>query len=221
MVTNFATITPDSGSGNATLNISATKNTGRNSRTVTISAREASGTLTSSNNLSISQDGAEEFITISSVGTAVRDGGNVNVIFTSNSRSFIARVDAPVGYSSQTPVIKSIDVNGSAVSISGTNNITVTPTGDPGATTQYTVTMVVTIPANTATSVVKYPVTITSTTTASINGTGNINQAGADKYLKFVNSNGEEISSISVDADGTAVNSARISSNIAWTLTTV
>lgn len=221
MVTNFATITPDSGSGNATLNISATKNTGRNSRTVTISAREASGTLTSSNNLSISQDGAEEFITISSVGTAVRDGGNVNVIFTSNSRSFIARVDAPVGYSSQTPVIKSIDVNGSAVSISGTNNITVTPTGDPGATAQYTVTMVVTIPANTATSVVKYPVTITSTTTASINGTGNINQAGADKYLKFVNSNGEEISSISVDADGTAVNSARISSNIAWTLTTV
>lgn len=221
MVTNFATITPDSGSGNATLNISATKNTGRNSRTVTISAREASGTLTSSNNLSISQDGAEEFITISSVGTAVKDGGNVNVIFTSNSRSFIARVDAPVGYSSQTPVIKSIDVNGSAVSISGTNNITVTPTGDPGATAQYTVTMVVTIPANTATSVVKYPVTITSTTTASINGTGNINQAGADKYLKFVNSNGEEISSISVDADGTAVNSARISSNIAWTLTTV
>lgn len=221
MVTNFATITPDSGSGNATLNISATKNTGRNSRTVTISAREASGTLTSSNNLSISQDGAEEFITISSVGTAVRDGGNVNVIFTSNSRSFIARVDAPVGYSSQTPVIKSIDVNGSAVSISGTNNITVTPTGDPGAAAQYTVTMVVTIPANTATSVVKYPVTITSTTTASINGTGNINQAGADKYLKFVNSNGEEISSISVDADGTAVNSARISSNIAWTLTTV
>ena len=221
MVTNFATITPDSGSGNATLNISATKNTGRNSRTVTISAREASGTLTSSNNLSISQDGAEEFITISSVGTAVGDGGNVNVIFTSNSRSFIARVDAPVGYSSQTPVIKSIDVNGSAVSISGTNNITVTPTGDPGATAQYTVTMVVTIPANTATSVVKYPVTITSTTTASINGTGNINQAGADKYLKFVNSNGEEISSISVDADGTAVNSARISSNIAWTLTTV
>lgn len=221
MVTNFATITPDSGSGNATLNISATKNTGRNSRTVTISAREASGTLTSSNNLSISQDGAEEFITISSVGTAVRDGGNVNVIFTSNSRSFIARVDAPVGYSSQTPVIKSIDVNGSAVSISGTNNITVTPTGDPGATAQYTVTMVVTIPANTATSVVKYPVTITSTTTASINGTGNINQAGADKYLKFVNSNGEEISSISVDADGTAVNSARISSNIAWTLATV
>lgn len=221
MVTNFATITPDSGSGNATLNISATKNTGRNSRTVTISAREASGTLTSSNNLSISQDGAEEFITISSVGTAVRYGGNVNVIFTSNSRSFIARVDAPVGYSSQTPVIKSIDVNGSAVSISGTNNITVTPTGDPGATAQYTVTMVVTIPANKATSVVKYPVTITSTTTASINGTGNINQAGADKYLKFVNSNGEEISSISVDADGTAVNSARISSNIAWTLTTV
>lgn len=221
MVTNFATITPDSGSGNATLNISATKNTGRNSRTVTISAREASGTLTSSNNLSISQDGAEEFITISSVGTAVRDGGNVNVIFTSNSRSFIARVDAPVGYSSQTPVIKSIDVNGSAVSISGTNNITVTPTGDPGATAQYTVTMVVTIPANTATSVVKYPVTITSTTTASINGTGSINQAGADKYLKFVNSNGKEISSISVDADGTAVNSARISSNIAWTLTTV
>ena len=221
MVTNFATIIPDSGSGNATLNISATKNTGRNSRTITISAREASGTLTSSNNLSISQDGAEEFITISSVGTAVRDGGNVNVIFTSNSRSFIARVDAPVGYSSQTPVIKSIDVNGSAVSISGTNNITVTPTGDPGATAQYTVTMVVTIPANTATSVVKYPVTITSTTTASINGTGNINQAGADKYLKFVNNNGEEISSISVDADGTAVNSARISSNIAWTLTTV
>lgn len=221
MITNFATITPDSGSGDSTLTISATKNTGRNSRTVNISAKETNGTLTSSNNLEITQEGATEFIKISSVGTAVKDGGNVNVVFTSNSRSFIARVDAPVGYSSQTPVIKSINVNGSAVSISGTNNITVTPTGDPGAIAQYTVTIVVTIPTNAATSVVKYPVTITSATTASINGTGNINQAGADKYLKFVNNNGEEISSISVDADGTAVNSARISSNIAWTLTTV
>lgn len=221
MVTNFATITPDSGSGNATLNISATKNTGRNSRTVAISAKETGGTLTSSNNLSISQAGAAEFIKVSSVGTTVKDGGNVNVVFTSNSKSFIAKVDAPTGYSSQVPVIKSISVNNSAVSISGTNNITVTPTGDPGATAQYTVMMVVTIPANAATSVVKYPVTITSATTASIKGTGDINQAGAEKYLRFVNSNGEEISSISVDADGTAVNGARISSNISWTLTTV
>lgn len=221
MIANFATITPDSGSRDATLTISATKNTGRNSRTVTISAKETDGTLTSSNDLSISQNGATEFITISSVGTAVNNGGNVNVVFTSNSMSFIARVDAPTGYSSQIPVIKSINVNGSAVPISGTNNITVTPTGDPGSTAQYNVTMVVTIPANSATSVVKYPVTITSATIASINGTGDINQAGSEKYLKFVNSNGEEISSVSIDADGTATTGARVSSNIAWTITTV
>lgn len=221
MVTNFATITPDSGSGDATLNISATKNTGRNSRTVTISAEENGGTLTSSNNLKISQDGAEEFIKISSVGTAVKDGGNVIVVFTSNCKSFIAKVNAPTGYSSQTPVIKSINVNGSAVSLSGTNNITVTPTDDPGATAQYTVSMIVTIPANASTSVVKYPVTITSATIGVIKDTGDINQAGAEKYLKFVNSSGEEISSVTIDADGTASNSARISSNIAWTLTTV
>lgn len=221
MVTNFATITPDSGSGNSTLSISATKNTGRNPRTITISAKETNGTLTSSNNLEITQKGATEFIKVSSIGTAVKDGGNVNVVFTSNSKSFIAKIDAPAGYSSQVPVIKSISIDGSAVSISGTNNITVTPTGDPGATAQYTVTMVVTIPANAATSVVSYGVTVTSATTASISNTGVINQAGAEKYLKFVNSNGEEISSVNIDADGTAVNSARISSNIAWTLTTV
>ena len=221
MVTNFATITPDSGSGDATLNISATKNTGRNSRTVTISAKEAGGTLTSSNNLEIRQIGATEFIKISSVGTAVKDGGNVNVVFTSNCSSFIAKVDTPTGYSSQIPVIKSISVNGSAVSISGTNNITVTPTGDPGATSQYTVTMVVTIPANAATSVVKYPVTVTSATTASIKDTGDINQAGAEKYLKFVNNQGSEISFIMIDADGTATTAAKVSSNIPWTLTTV
>ena len=200
MVTNFATITPDSGSGDATLTISATKNTGRNSRTVTISARETSGTLTSSNNLDITQEGATEFIKISSVGTAVKDGGNVNVIFTSNCRSFIAKVEAPTGYSSQTPIINSISVNDSAVSLSGTNNITVTPTGDPGATAQYTVTMVVTIPAN---------------------GTGDINQAGAEKYLKFTNSQGAEISFIYINADGAPSTGAKISSNIAWTLTTV
>lgn len=221
MIANFATITPDSGSGDATLTISATKNTGRNSRTVTISAKETGGTLTSSNNLSISQDGAIEFIKISSVGTAVKDGGNVNVMFTSNSKSFIARVDAPTGYSSQIPVIKSISVNDSAVSLSGTNNITVTPTGDPGATAQYTVTMVVTIPANAATSIVKYPVIITSATIASISGTGDINQAGAEKYLKFVNSHGAEISSVTINADGTATTGAKVSSNIAWTITTV
>ena len=221
MVTNFATITPDSGSGDATLNISATKNTGRNSRTVTISAKETNGTLTSSNNLEITQEGATEFIKISSAGTAVKDGGNVNVVFTSNSRSFTARVDAPTGYSSQIPVIKSISVNNSAVSLSGTNNITVTPTGDPGATAQYTVTMVVTIPANTSVSIVKYPVTITSATTASIVGTGDINQAGAEKYLKFTNNQGSEIAFISIDADGTPSTNAKISSNIAWTLTTV
>lgn len=221
MVTNFATITPDSGSGDATLTISATKNTGRNSRTVKISAKETDGTLTSSNNLEITQEGETEFIKISSVGTAVKDGGNVNVVFTSNSKSFIARVDAPTGYSSQTPVIKSISVNGSAVSTSGTNNITVTPTGDPGATAQYTVTMVVTIPANASASIVKYPVTITSATTASIVGTGDINQAGAEKYLKFTNSQGSEIAFIRIAADGTPSTNAKISSNIAWTLTTV
>lgn len=221
MVTNFATITPDSGSGDATLTISATKNTGRNSRTVNISAKETDGTLTSSNNLEITQEGATEFIKISSVGTAVKDGGNVNVVFTSNSKSFIARVDAPTGYSSQIPVIKSISVNDSAVSLSGTNNITVTPTGDPGATAQYTVTMVVTIPANVSVSIVKYPVTITSATTASIVGTGDINQAGAEKYLKFTNSQGSEIAFIRIAADGTPSANAKISSNIAWTLTTV
>lgn len=221
MVTNFATITPDSGSGDAALTISATKNTGRNSRTVTISARETSGTLTSSNNLRITQEGATEFIKISSVGTAVKDGGNVNVVFTSNSSSFIAKVEAPTGYSSQTPIINSISVNGSAVSLSGTNNITVTPTGDPGATAQYTVTMVVTIPANAAVSIVKYPVTITSATTASIVGTGDINQAGAEKYLKFTNSRGSEITLIRINADGTPATGTKISSNIAWTLTTV
>ena len=70
MVTNFATITPDSGSGDATLTISATKNTGRNSRTVRISARETDGTLTSRNNLEITQEGATEFIKISSIGLA-------------------------------------------------------------------------------------------------------------------------------------------------------
>ena len=221
MVTNFVTITPDSGSGDATLTISATKNTGRNSRTVNISAKETGGTLTSSNNLEITQEGAIEFIKISSVGTAVKDGGNVNVVFTSNSKSFIAKVDAPTGYSSQIPVIKSISVKDSAVSLSGTNNITVTPTDDPGATAQYTVTMVVTIPANASVSIVKYPVTITSATTASIVGTGDINQAGAEKYLKFTNSQGSEIAFIRVDADGTPSTGAKVSSNIAWTLTTV
>lgn len=221
MIANFATITPDSGSGDAALTISATKNTGRNSRTVRISARETDGTLTSSNNLDITQEGAEEFIKISSVGTAVKEGGNVNVIFTSNSRSFIAKVEAPTGYSSQVPIINSISVNDSAVSLSGTNNITVTPTGDPGATAQYTVTMVVTIPANAAASIVKYPVTITSATAASVVGTGDVNQAGAEKYLKFTNNQGAEISFVNVSADGTPVTDAKISSNIAWTLTTV
>lgn len=221
MVTSFATITPDSGSGDATLTISATKNTGRNSRTVTISARETDGTLASSNNLRITQEGATEFIKISSVGTAVKEGGNVSVVFTSNSSSFIAKVEAPTGYSSQIPIINSINVNDSAVSLSGTNNITVTPTGDPGATAQYTVTMVVTIPANSAASIVKYPVTITSATTASIVGTGDINQAGAEKYLKFTNNQGAEISFIRINADGAPSTGAKISSNIAWTLTTV
>lgn len=221
MVTNFATITPDSGSGDAKLTISATKNTGRNSRKVTISARETGGTLTSSNNLDITQLGAEEFIKVSSVGTAVKDGGKVNVVFTSNCKSFIAKVEAPTGYSSQTPIINSISVDNSAVSLSGTNNITVTPTGDPGATAQYTVTMVVTIPANADASIVKYPVTITSATTASIVGTGDINQAGAEKYLKFTDDQGKDMAFIYVSPDGTPLSVAKISSSIAWTLTTV
>ena len=81
--------------------------------------------------------------------------------------------------------------------------------------------MVVTIPANAAASIVKYPVTITSATTASIVGTGDINQAGAEKYLKFTNNQGAEISFIYINADGAPSTGAKISSNIAWTLTTV
>lgn len=219
MIFDFITITPDSGTGNATLNISATRNTGRNSRTKNISAKETGGSVISSNTLNVTQSGATEFIDITSIGSATKNGGTVNVAFKSNSKSFIVKVDAPSGYSSQTPSIKSVTVNGSAVSITGTNNITVTPSGDPGASEQYTVVVNVTIPANASTSTVQYTATITSAVTSSVKEIGSITQAGADKYLKFVNAQGAEITSITIDADGTANTGARISSNIGWTLT--
>lgn len=219
MTFDFITITPDSGTGNATLNISATENTGRNSRSKTISAKETSSSTVSSNTLKITQSGAAEFIDITSTGSISKNGGDVSVTFRSNTKSFIAKVDAPTGYSSQTPTIKSISINGSPVTITGTNNITVTPAGDPGASAEYSVSMSVTVPANAATTSVQYLVTLTSAVTASVKDTGNIIQAGADKYLKFVNAQGTEISSITINANGAANTGARISSNIGWTLT--
>jgi hypothetical protein len=190
------TASPTSGSGNGTVNISATAHTGRNQRTTqaTISATGAT-----SKTVAVAQSAKAEFVAANNV-SATKEGGNVTITGTSNS----AKLTFSLGTGDITITAPTAFTAGGAAATSGT-----AITGDPGATAEYSWSATIAVPANATTAAKTRSITVTAN--GGQTATATISQAAGDPTLNVTPA------SITIPAGGTA-QSVSITSNTNWTV---
>lgn len=130
-------VTPESGSGNATVNVSSSAvHTGRNVRSTVLTITAAN---VDAKTVSVTQQGKPAYVDTQDNATAAKGGQNVTISGTANSAQLTfslgtgsLNVTLPASYTAggvSTP-------NGQAIA------------GDPGATTEYNFSIVLTVPAN-------------------------------------------------------------------------
>lgn len=192
----WATVNPTSGSGNGTVNVSGTKNTGRNSRSGILTYKATGVTDTEQ---TVTQGGKAEYVTINNI-SAPKTGGNVTITGKSNSSKLSFTLGAgdivislPATYT----------VGGSTVN----NNTAIT--GDPGATAEYEFSIVIAVPANATTAAKTRAIVVTAD--GGQTATSTISQPAGDPTLKVTPT------TITLDADGTAV-AVTVTSNTNWTV---
>lgn len=190
MPTNIITVSPTSGTGNKSLTVSASENTGRNSRSASFSLKGTGdySSVTSSNTLVVTQSGVNGFInlTTSSSTTAFpAAGGTITFSGTSNLASLT------LGNGTLDALLTSATVNGATVTKAQLQAGYSIP-NDPGATAAYNVTLEFTIPINQSTSE-------PASYTGSIGGQAlSVVQSAASTTLSFSRS------TASVNASGTS-----------------
>lgn len=204
MPTNIITVSPTSGTGNKSLTVSASENTGRNSRSASFSLKGTGGysSVTSSNTLVVTQSGVNGFInlTTSSSTTAFpAAGGTITFSGTSNLASLT------LGNGTLDALLTSATVNGATVTKAQLQAGYSIP-NDPGATAAYNVTLEFTIPINQSTS---EPASYTGT----IGGQAlSVIQSAASTTLSFSRS------TASVNASGTSGDSVTVNApnGVSW-----
>ena len=135
---NWVKVTPSSGSGDATVNVSSTAaHTGRNARTSTLTWKAANVENIVRN---VTQAGKPEFVDIPDSASADKVGKVVTISGTSNS----AKLTFSFGTGDLTDI--ALPDTYKANSISTDNGAAIT--GDPGATAEYTFSISITVPAN-------------------------------------------------------------------------
>lgn len=196
----WLTTTPNSGSGNGTIENSASVHTGREVRTTTVTVT-ASG-VAEAKTYSVIQKAKPEFVSFDNgvEMSAPKTGGSLAITGKSNSASLIydwvgdvTDVNIPTQYKANGALTN----NGESIA------------GDPGATAEYNTEISLNIPANETVEEVQRTLKVTTGggQTAQII----IKQAAADAYLNI------EPTEITLEADGTAV-SVNITSNTTWTV---
>ena len=169
----WITIDKKSGSGSQTINVTAAAHTGRLARSGTIVVKTA-GTAgpAVTKNVAVTQNLHPVFVTKGADASVAAADITKDITFTTNSQSFkVACTGGTVG---------AVKVNSATLTASSGNY---TPSGDPGATAQYTVTVKVTFPANTTVQSKKIITSLTDATTSSATASVVINQAAANSNL--------------------------------------
>ena len=192
----WVTAQPSSGTGNGTVQVSATVYTGRVQRTgeLTYKADGADDVVQS-----VTQKGKEEFVTVENV-SASKAGGSVTVKGKSNS----SKLTFALGTGNITITLPNTYT---AAGKSATNGTAIS--GDPGASAEFEFSMAVTVPANTTVEAKSRQVTVT--TAGGQSATSTISQAAGDAALEVLPA------SITLEADGTAVE-VTVTSNTSWTV---
>lgn len=188
-----------SGSGNDTVNVSAlSNNTGRNSRStnVTFSAANCEDVVRT-----VVQAGKPETTTITSTASVVKAGGTVTISGTSNSSKLtfsLGTGDLSLTLPSTYTAAGNSTNNGAAIS------------GDPGATQEYTFSIVFTVGENT--SIASKSKQIIVTDNGGHTATCTLTQAAGDAYL-IVTPN-----SVEIPWDASESKSFTVESNTNWTI---
>ena len=192
----WVTAQPSSGTGNGTVQVSATVYTGRVQRTgeLTYKADGADDVVQS-----VTQKGKEEFVTVENV-SASKAGGSVTVKGKSNS----SKLTFALGTGNITITLPNTYT---AAGKSATNGTAIN--GDPGASAEFEFSMAITVPANTTVEAKSRQVTVT--TAGGQAATSTISQAAGDAALEVLPA------SITLEADGTAVE-VTVTSNTSWTV---
>lgn len=134
---NWVNVTPSSGSGNGTVNVSSTaEHTGRNARTTTLTWKSAN---VADVVRTVLQAGKDEYVDIVDSASADKAGKIVTITGDSNS----SKLTFSLGTGDLNVTLPSTYT---ANSVSTSNGASIA--GDPGATKMYTFSISITVPAN-------------------------------------------------------------------------
>ena len=195
---NWLTIDPTSGSGNGTVDFStSTPHTGRTARTGMVTFKAAG---VKDIPKTVNQAGKPEFITMQSSASAGKAGGNVTISGTGNS--------SKLNFTLGTGTLNiSLPTKYTANSIETSNNVAIA--GDPGANTQFSFSIIISVPANT--TVTSLSKQIICTAAGGQKATCTLTQSAGDPTLQVTPE------TIELSWGGTAV-SAQVVSNTDWTV---
>lgn len=188
-----------SGSGNDTVNVSAnTNNTGRNSRstTITFSAANCADVART-----VIQAGKPETTVIISTATVPQAGGTVTITGTSNSSKLTFTLGTGgliISLPSTYTAAGATTNNGSAI------------TGDPGATQEFAFSIAFNIPENTSVSSLSRQIIVTDN--AGNTATCTLTQAAGEAYLNVTPT------SVEIPWDASESKSFTVESNTNWTI---
>lgn len=196
----WLTVSPMSGSGNDTLQNTATPHTGRLSRTGTVTVTGVG--VSQPKTYKVNQEPKAEFISIDNGSSMAADkgGGKVTVSGKSNSA---ALTFAWVGEAHEATIAEQYTASGKP-----TNN-TEAIEGDPGATGEYTWSVELTLPANTTVEQVDRTLKVSNGSNVAQQIV--IEQTAGDATLSLSETE------ITIPADGSAV-SVTVTSNTSWTV---
>lgn len=194
----WAVVNPQSGSGNATVNVSSDKpHTGRNVRTTILTITAANVEVKT---VAVTQQGKPAYVDAQDNATAEKGGANVTISGKSNSKKLTftlgtgnLNVSLPSNYTAGGVSTK----NGSEIN------------GDPGASAEYDFSIVLSVPANTGISEQTKQIIVTDE-----NGhtdTCLLTQAAGDAYLSVSKT------AVELAYTGEAV-SFDITSNTSWVI---
>lgn len=196
---NWVAVSPSSGSGNKTINVSSSaEHTGRNARSTVLTITAAN---VEAKTVNVTQQGKPEFTNNNSdTATAAKVGQNVTISGVSNSKKLT--------FSLGTGDLNiSLPTTYTAGGISTSNGADIT--GDPGATAQYNWSIVINVAENTTINSKSKQIVVTDE--GGNSDTCMLTQAAGDAYLTVSKS------SIELTYQGTAV-SFNVESNTSWTI---
>lgn len=195
---NWVKVTPSSGSGNATVNVSSTaEHTGRVARESVLTFKAAN---VENVTRSVIQAGKPEYVDVDDAASADKAGKTVTISGVSNSK----KLTFSLGTGDLTITLPS-SYTANSVSTSNGANIS----GDPGANQEYPFSISISVPANTTTTAKSRQIIVTDE--GGHTDVCTLTSAAGDAYLTV------QLGNIELDYKGTAV-SVSIESNTSWTI---